>query len=191
VETPGEDLRRREIFQDRQRDIRRWSLNELAAGLGRAIDEARRFEIDFVAQERPRGRWEERQALERVRHGLAVLDTELTLKPSTLVTPDTTVQEAISILGRRGTEHITRPRDGRGQCDGDQHGGSRNGWLAVWGSLGEPAASSGPPGADPLTAGHPAGCRTTAGIQPAACGRRTRIQAGAIRTPLSSSEMVR
>jgi len=102
VETPGEELRRREIFQDRQRDIRRWSLNELAAGLGRAIDEARRFEIDFVAQERPRGRWEERQALERVRHGLAVLDTELTLKPSTLVTPDTTVQEAISILEAAG-----------------------------------------------------------------------------------------
>jgi hypothetical protein len=120
METPEENLQRRAIFQDRQRDIRRWTLGELAARLRTAVDEARRFEADSVAQERPRGRWEERQAIERVRHGLAVLDTELALKPLTVVAPDTTVQDALALLDAAGDLSAADPEvglTGRQQCD--------------------------------------------------------------------------
>jgi hypothetical protein len=138
VETSAEESQRREIFQDKQRDIRRWTLVELAAGLRTAVDEARRFEADFVAQERPRRRWEERQAVERVRHGLAVLDTELTLKPSTLVTPDTTVRDAIEVLDAAGDLSAADPDThltAREQCDAAINLAALGlTWLAVHGA---------------------------------------------------------
>jgi len=138
VETSAEESKRREIFQDKQRDIRRWTLVELAAGLRTAIDEARRFEADFVAQERPRQRWEERQAVERVRHGLAVLDTELTLKPSTLVTPDTMVRDAIAVLDAAGDLSAADPDTrltAREQCDAAINLAALGlTWLAVHGA---------------------------------------------------------
>ena len=138
METPVEEQQRREIFQDKQRDIRRWTLRELAAELRRAVDEARRFEADSVAEERPRGRWEERQALERVRHGLAVLDTELALKPSTLLTSDTTVQDALAALDASGDLGAADPDThltAREQCDAAVNLAALGlAWLAVHGS---------------------------------------------------------
>lgn len=138
METPEETLQRKAIFQDRQRDIRRWTLTELAAQLRTAVDEARRFEADSVAQERPRGRWEERQAIERVRHGLAVLDTELGLKPPTVVAPDTTVQDALALLDAAGDLSAADPEvglTGRQQCDAAITMAALGlSWLAVHGS---------------------------------------------------------
>jgi len=57
VETAEENRQQKETFQGGQRDIRRWTLSELAAQLRTAVDDARRFEADSVAQGRPRGRW--------------------------------------------------------------------------------------------------------------------------------------
>lgn len=138
METPEETLQRKAIFQDRQRDIQRWTLSELAAQLRTAVDEARRFEADSLAQDRPRGRWEERQAIERVRHGLAVLDTELVLKSPTVVAPDTTVQGALALLDAAGDLSAVDPDTGltgRQQCDAAASMAALGlSWLAVHGS---------------------------------------------------------
>ena len=138
METPEETLQRKAIYQDRQRDIQRWTLNELAAQLRTAVDEARRFEADSVAQERSRGRWEERQAIERVRHGLAVLDTELTLKPPTVVAPETTVQDALALLDAAGDLSTADPDTGltgRQRCDAATSMAALGlSWLAIHGS---------------------------------------------------------
>jgi hypothetical protein len=138
VETTEENLQRKATFQDRQRDIPRWTLSELAAQLRTAVDEARRFEADSVAQSRPRGRWEERQAIERVRHGLAVLDTELALKPPTVVAPDTTVHDALALLDAAGDLAAADPDTGltgRQQCDAAINMAALGlSWLAVHGS---------------------------------------------------------
>ena len=138
METTEETLQRKAIFQDRQRDIPRWTLSVLAAQLRTAVDEARRFEADSVAQERPRGRWEERQAIERVRHGLAVLDTELTLKPPTVIAPDTTVQDALALLDAAGDLSAADPDTGltgRQQIDAAINMAALGlSWLAVHGS---------------------------------------------------------
>jgi hypothetical protein len=126
VETTEEGLQRKAIFQDRQRDIQRWTLSELAAQLRTAVDEARRFEADSLAQDRPRGRWEERQAIERVRHGLAVLDTELA---------DTTVHDALALLDAAGDLSAADPDTGltgRQQCDAAMSLAALGlSWLAV------------------------------------------------------------
>ena len=138
METAEDERRRQEVFQDKQRDIRRWALRELASQLRTAVDEARRFEADSVAQEHPRERWEERQAIERARHGLAVLDTELTLKPSTLLTLDTTVADAIAALDAAGELGAADPDThltGREQCDAAINTAALGlAWLAVHGS---------------------------------------------------------
>ena len=138
METTEENRQQKEMFQDRQRDIRRWALSELAAQLRTAVDDARRFEADSVAQGRPGGRWEERPAIERVGHGLTVLDIELTLKPSTLVAPDTTVQDAIALLDAAGDLSAADPdtrRTGRGECDAAINTAALgSSWLAVHGS---------------------------------------------------------
>ena len=138
METPEETLQRKAIFQDRQRDIQRWALSELAAQLRTAVDEARRFEADSLAQDRPRGRWEERQAIERVRHGLAVLDTELAVKPPTVVAPDTTVQDALALLDAAGDLSAVDPDTGltgKQQCDAATSMAALGlSWLAVHGS---------------------------------------------------------
>jgi glutathione S-transferase len=138
VETTEETLQRKAIFQDRQRDIPRWTLSELAAQLRTAVDEARRFEADSVAQDRPRGRWEERQAIERVRQGLAVLDTELALKPPTVVAPDTTVHDTLALLDAAGDLSAADPDTGltgRQQCDAAINMAALGlSWLAVHGS---------------------------------------------------------